>query len=341
MPAYQDYDNGFVRHLLTSSFEPVNTNFEEGVYLDDPADMTEGHRSLIKYLLGTPPVKPRGPTLDVSEVPPILAPSTQNKEFECGDCHEEFASLNQLRRHLRGGCNNSAVDAGRQRVADSSIGKDSALKRPPSQLGVMALSRQVPSLGSEEELTEEEEYDSDGTRTRSESLLDYPPMHDEVDVISIPTWALPFPATNPFAGPRPHQDTPPCDGVSASIVTAGPESQHVTTQAQLHSSPEATSEPVVVPPGPALLPGRTQLLLLVGKMWKLGMLALHERACLKQLALEADERLLGAVLAFDVTQDVDDLVETLQLLVILRTTDSPEKSTGHGTPASLSYREES
>ena len=35
VPAYQDYDNGFLRCLLSGSFEPVNTNFEEGVYLPE------------------------------------------------------------------------------------------------------------------------------------------------------------------------------------------------------------------------------------------------------------------------------------------------------------------
>jgi hypothetical protein len=34
VPAYQDFDNGFERHLMSGSFEPVNTNFEEGVYLE-------------------------------------------------------------------------------------------------------------------------------------------------------------------------------------------------------------------------------------------------------------------------------------------------------------------
>ena len=35
VPAYQDFDNGFLRCLLSGSFEPVNTNFEEGVYLKE------------------------------------------------------------------------------------------------------------------------------------------------------------------------------------------------------------------------------------------------------------------------------------------------------------------
>lgn len=35
VPAYQDYDNGFSRNLLSGSFEPVNTNFEEGAYVED------------------------------------------------------------------------------------------------------------------------------------------------------------------------------------------------------------------------------------------------------------------------------------------------------------------
>ena len=46
VPAYQDFDNGFMRNLLSGSFEPVNTNFEEGVYLT-----TEGIVSLTKKRL--------------------------------------------------------------------------------------------------------------------------------------------------------------------------------------------------------------------------------------------------------------------------------------------------
>jgi len=322
VPAYQDYDNGFVRHLLTSSFEPVNTNFEEGVYLEDPADMTEGHQSLVKYLLGTPApahvLQQLGHGQGQGEggggtTPMLEAREVHEKEFQCADCEEEFASLNQLRRHIRQGCSPASC-SGATVAAPLQQRTGELPKAPQRPLGFLTLMRPEeeepfdegrPLLEEEEEEEEEEEGQAPA----------YPPMRDEVDVIVVPTWARPLPAPgdpNPFAAPRPR----------------GPSSSHEsdsTTPTDTEGNGEEEEMARLPPPMPRALPGRTELLLLLARLWKMGALAIEQRAVLKQLAFREDEALLGAVLAFEANADAQDLVETLGILATLHATDGDER----------------
>jgi len=121
-PAYQDFDHGYRRRLITGSFSPaLDQDWEKDCYA------TEGHKRgpLPHEGKDLPPnvsvatTKPAKwiPRISPAAIPPRLVPGSQavgdvsmkevipgkkpTPSHACGVCSAKFYSLNQLRKHIR------------------------------------------------------------------------------------------------------------------------------------------------------------------------------------------------------------------------------------------------
>ena len=154
--------------------------------------LTEGHKSLIRYLLGRPVT---GSTTEVNSQEEQEEVNKARK-FECEKCAQNFCSLNRLRKHRRLGCDKDKV----QKLEEIAIPREG---KPPVV------------LGSLEPKTEEYYFQGDQTSiplhnyayTQASSMPMMPSK--EIDQDFVPTWAqaIPSSANSPFIQGMPVEPT--------------------------------------------------------------------------------------------------------------------------------------